>query len=412
MRNLGKEVAVSCATVAIIFQESTLSTYNGSAFLYNGRKEGVKHMKIGIPKEIKNNENRVALPPAGVYELVQEGHEVLVETSAGIGSTFADEAYREVGATIVSTAADAWGADMVMKVKEPLPEEYPYLRPGLLLFTYLHVAANPDLAKVLMSSKVRAIAYENVQLANGALPLLSPMSEIAGRMAVQIGAQFLEKVYGGKGILLSGVPGVRKGQVTIIGGGVAGTNAAAMALGLGAQVTILDVSIPRLQELDQLFGGQVQTLFSNRFNIEAAIRQADLVIGAVLLPGKKAPNLVSREMVKAMAEKSVIVDIAIDQGGIFETEDRVTTHDDPTYIQEEVIHYAVANMPGAVPQTATLALSIATLPYAKQLAADPEKALRTNAALARGVIAFDGHFTLKEAAQDLAIDAIELSELI
>ncbi|MUN92380.1 alanine dehydrogenase [Enterococcus gallinarum] len=369
-------------------------------------------MKIGIPKEIKNNENRVALPPAGVYEVVQEGHEVLVEANAGIGSTFSDEAYRAVGATIVANAADVWAADMVMKVKEPLPEEYSYLRAGLLLFTYLHVAANPELAKALMSSKVRAIGYENVQLANGALPLLSPMSEIAGRMAVQIGAQFLEKIYGGKGVLLSGVPGVRKGQVTIIGGGVAGTNAAKMALGLGAQVTILDVSIPRLQELDQLFDGQVQTLFSNRFNIEAAIQQADLVIGAVLLPGKKAPNLVTREMVKTMAEKSVIVDIAIDQGGIFETEDRVTTHDDPTYIQENVIHYAVANMPGAVPQTATLALSIATLPYAKQLAADPEKALRTNAALARGVIAFDGHFTLKEAAQDLAIDAVELSELI
>lgn len=369
-------------------------------------------MKIGIPKEIKNNENRVALPPAGVYELVQEGHEVLVEANAGIGSTFSDEAYRAVGATIVANAANVWAADMVMKVKEPLPEEYSYLRAGLLLFTYLHVAANPELAKALMSSKVRAIGYENVQLANGALPLLSPMSEIAGRMAVQIGAQFLEKIYGGKGVLLSGVPGVRKGQVTIIGGGVAGTNAAKMALGLGAQVTILDVSIPRLQELDQLFDGQVQTLFSNRFNIEAAIQQADLVIGAVLLPGKKAPNLVTREMVKTMAEKSVIVDIAIDQGGIFETEDRVTTHDDPTYIQENVIHYAVANMPGAVPQTATLALSIATLPYAKQLAADPEKALRTNAALARGVIAFDGHFTLKEAAQDLAIDAVELSELI
>lgn len=369
-------------------------------------------MKIGIPKEIKNNENRVALPPAGVYELVQEGHEVLVEANAGIGSTFSDEAYRAVGATIVANAADVWAADMVMKVKEPLPEEYSYLRAGLLLFTYLHVAANPELAKALMSSKVRAIGYENVQLANGALPLLSPMSEIAGRMAVQIGAQFLEKIYGGKGVLLSGVPGVRKGQVTIIGGGVAGTNAAKMALGLGAQVTILDVSIPRLQELDQLFDGQVQSLFSNRFNIEAAIQQADLVIGAVLLPGKKAPNLVTREMVKTMAEKSVIVDIAIDQGGIFETEDRVTTHDDPTYIQENVIHYAVANMPGAVPQTATLALSIATLPYAKQLAADPEKALRTNAALARGVIAFDGHFTLKEAAQDLAIDAVELSELI
>ncbi|MDT2682586.1 alanine dehydrogenase [Enterococcus gallinarum] len=366
-------------------------------------------MKIGIPKEIKNNENRVALPPAGVYELVQEGHEVLVEANAGIGSTFSDEAYRAVGATIVANAADVWAADMVMK---PLPEEYSYLRAGLLLFTYLHVAANPELAKALMSSKVRAIGYENVQLANGALPLLSPMSEIAGRMAVQIGAQFLEKIYGGKGVLLSGVPGVRKGQVTIIGGGLAGTNAAKMALGLGAQVTILDVSIPRLQELDQLFDGQVQTLFSNRFNIEAAIQQADLVIGAVLLPGKKAPNLVTREMVKTMAEKSVIVDIAIDQGGIFETEDRVTTHDDPTYIQENVIHYAVANMPGAVPQTATLALSIATLPYAKQLAADPEKALRTNAALARGVIAFDGHFTLKEAAQDLAIDAVELSELI
>ena len=369
-------------------------------------------MKIGIPKEIKNNENRVALPPAGVYELVQEGHEVLVEANAGIGSTFSDEAYRAVGATIVANAADVWAADMVMKVKEPLPEEYSYLRAGLLLFTYLHVAANPELAKALMSSKVRAIGYENVQLANGALPLLSPMSEIAGRMAVQIGAQFLEKIYGGKGVLLSGVPGVRKGQVTIIGGGVAGTNAAKMALGLGAQVTILDVSIPRLQELDQLFDGQVQTLFSNRFNIEATIQQADLVIGAVLLPGKKAPKLVTREMVKTMAEKSVIVDIAIDQGGIFETEDRVTTHDDPTYIQENVIHYAVANMPGAVPQTATLALSIATLPYAKQLAADPEKALRTNAALARGVIAFDGHFTLKEAAQDLAIDAVELSELI
>jgi len=393
-------------------EKSSLSPYNGSAFLYNRRKKGVTHMKIGIPKEIKNNENRVALPPAGVYELVQEGHEVLVEANAGIGSTFSDEAYRAVGATIVANAADVWAADMVMKVKDPLPEEYSYLRAGLLLFTYLHVAANPELAKALMFSKVRAIGYENVQLANGTLPLLSPMSEIAGRMAVQIGAQFLEKIYGGKGVLLSGVPGVRKGQVTIIGGGVAGTNAAKMALGLGTQVTILDVSIPRLQELDQLFDGQVQTLFSNRFNIEAAIQQADLVIGAVLLPGKKAPNLVTREMVKTMAEKSVIVDIAIDQGGIFETEDRVTTHDDPTYIQENVIHYAVANMPGAVPQTATLALSIATLPYAKQLAADPEKALRTNAALARGVIAFDGHFTLKEAAQDLAIDAVELSELI
>ena len=245
-------------------------------------------MKIGIPKEIKNNENRVALPPAGVYEWFKKGTRSWLEANAGIGSTFFwTRAYRAVGATIVANAADVWAADMVMKVKEPLPEEYSYLRAGLLLFTLPTCCCQSRISKALMSSKVRAIGYENVQLANGTLPLLSPMSEIAGRMAVQIGAQFLEKIYGGKGVLLSGVPGVRKGQVTIIGGGVAGTNAAKMALGLGAQVTILDVSIPRLQELDQLFDGQVQTLFSNRFNIEAAIQQADLVIGAVLLPGKK-----------------------------------------------------------------------------------------------------------------------------
>jgi alanine dehydrogenase len=238
------------------------------------------------------------------------------------------------------------------------------------------------------------------------------MSEIAGRMSVQIGAQFLEKIYGGKGILLSGVPGVRQGRVTIIGGGVAGENAARVAVGLGAQVTILDVSIPRLQELDRQFSGQVQTLYSNRLNIERTIQSADLVVGAVLLPGQKAPCLVTRDMVKQMPEKSVIVDIAIDQGGIFETEDKVTTHDEPTYIREEVIHYAVANMPGAVPQTATIALSIATLPYAQQLAKDPLAALRENEALAKGVIAYEGAFTSKEAAHDLSLPFTDLSELI
>lgn len=368
-------------------------------------------MKIGLPKEIKNNENRVALPPAAVYELVQEGHDVFVETGAGEGSTFSDEAYRSVGAKIVSVK-DAWRADMVMKVKEPLPEEYPFLHEGLILFTYFHIAANKSLADALLSAKVTAIAYENVQLADGTLPLLSPMSEIAGRMSVQIGAQYLEKIYGGKGILLAGVPGVRQGRVTIIGGGVAGENAAKVAVGLGAQVTILDISIPRLQELDRQFAGQVQTLYSNRLNIETALNTTDLAIGAVLLPGQKTPCLVTTEMVKSMPKQSVIVDIAIDQGGIFETEDQVTTHDDPTYIREDVIHYAVANMPGAVPQTATVALSIATLPFAKELASHPDKALRNNPALAKGVITYDGYFTLKEAAQDLSVQYTDITEFI
>lgn len=359
-------------------------------------------MKIGLPKEIKNNENRVALPPSGVYELVKDGHEVLVETGAGEGATFSDDAYRSVGATITSVE-DVWAVDMVMKVKEPLPEEYPFLHEGLILFTYFHIAANKSLADALLSAKVTAIAYENVQLADGTLPLLSPMSEIAGRMSVQIGAQYLEKIYGGKGILLAGVPGVRQGRVTIIGGGVAGENAAKVAVGLGAQVTILDISIPRLQELDRQFAGQVQTLYSNRLNIETALKTTDLAIGAVLLPGQKAPCLVTNEMVKGMPKQSVIVDIAIDQGGIFETEDQVTTHDDPTYIREDVIHYAVANMPGAVPQTATVALSIATLPFARELASDPNNALQNNLALAKGIIAYKGHFTLKEAAKDLAL---------
>ncbi|MCF1676184.1 MAG: alanine dehydrogenase [Tetragenococcus halophilus] len=370
-------------------------------------------MKIGIPKEIKNNENRVALPPSGVYELVQSGHEVAVETNAGYGSAFKDEAYKNVGATIVETPEEVWTQDMVMKVKEPLEEEYQYFRQGLILFTYLHLAANKPVAQALQKTNVTSIAYENVQLDNGTLPLLSPMSEIAGRMAAQIGAEFLESPKGGKGIVLAGVPGVRKGNVVIIGGGVAGTNAAKIAYGLGANVTILDVNIDRLKELDTEFNGKIQTLMSNSFNISEQIKTADLVVGAVLLPGRKAPTLVTRDMVKEMPDHSVVIDIAIDQGGIFETETRTTTHDDPTYVKEGVTHYAVANMPGAVAQTATIALSNSTLPFAKKLVAAPiEEVLQNEAALYRGVNTYEGQLVHPAVAEDLAIEHTPLKNLL
>lgn len=370
-------------------------------------------MKIGIPKEIKNNENRIALPPSGVYELVQSGHEVAVETNAGYGSAFKDEAYKNVGATIVETPEEVWTQDMVMKVKEPLEEEYQYFRQGLILFTYLHLAANKPVAQALQKTNVTSIAYENVQLDNGTLPLLSPMSEIAGRMAAQIGAEFLESPKGGKGIVLAGVPGVRKGNVVIIGGGVAGTNAAKIAYGLGANVTILDVNIDRLKELDTEFNGKIQTLMSNSFNISEQIKTADLVVGAVLLPGRKAPTLVTRDMVKEMPNHSVVVDIAIDQGGIFETETRTTTHDDPTYVKEGVTHYAVANMPGAVAQTATIALSNSTLPFAKKLVAAPiEEVLQNEAALYRGVNTYEGQLVHPAVAEDLAIEHTPLENLL
>ncbi|MDN6502653.1 MAG: alanine dehydrogenase [Tetragenococcus koreensis] len=370
-------------------------------------------MKIGIPKEIKNNENRVALPPSGVYELVQSGHEVAVETNAGYGSAFKDEAYKNVGATIVETPEEVWAQDMVMKVKEPLEEEYQYFRQGLILFTYLHLAANKPVAQALQKTNVTSIAYENVQLDNGTLPLLSPMSEIAGRMAAQIGAEFLESPKGGKGIVLAGVPGVRKGNVVIIGGGVAGTNAAKIAYGLGANVTILDVNIDRLKELDTEFNGKIQTLMSNSFNISEQIKTADLVVGAVLLPGRKAPTLVTRDMVKEMPDHSVVIDIAIDQGGIFETETRTTTHDDPTYTEEGVTHYAVANMPGAVAQTATIALSNSTLPFAKKLVAAPiEEVLQNEAALYRGVNTYKGQLVHPAVAEDLAIEHTPLKNLL
>lgn len=370
-------------------------------------------MIIGIPKEIKNNENRVALPPSGVFDLTNRGHQVLVEKDAGKGSAITDEEYVAAGATIIDSAADVWAAEMVMKVKEPLPEEYQYFRKGLLLFTYLHLAANKPLTEALVNSGVNAIAYENVQPADNTLPLLAPMSEIAGRMAAQIGANYLERVNGGKGILLSGVPGVRRGNVVVIGGGVVGLNAAKLALGLGANVTLLDVSVPRLKELDIIFGNSVQTMMSNSYNIQECLKTADLVIGAVLIPGHKAPTLVTKEMVAQMPEHGVIVDVAIDQGGIFETEDRVTTHDDPTYVTEGVVHYAVANMPGAVPQTATYALSNSTMAYANLLANNTlEEILKNNLALRRGVNTYNGKLTIEPVAKDLNMEYTSIDEVL
>jgi alanine dehydrogenase len=357
-------------------------------------------MRVGIPKEIKNNENRVAITPAGVMTLVKAGHEVYVEKDAGMGSGFSDEEYRKAGAIIVDTAEEAWSMEMVMKVKEPLPEEYRYFREGLILFTYLHLAPEPELTKALIDKKVVGIAYETVQLANGSLPLLTPMSEVAGRMSVQIGAQFLEKPHGGKGILLGSVPGVKRGKVTIIGGGVAGTNAAKMAVGLGAEVTIIDVNPDRLRQLDDLFGDHITTLMSNTYNIAESVKDSDLVIGAVLIPGAKAPKLVTEEMIQSMTPGSVVVDIAIDQGGIFETTDRVTTHDVPTYIKHGVVHYAVANMPGAVPRTSTFALTNVTVPYALQIANKGyRQACLDNPALLKGINTLNGYVTYAAVAE-------------
>lgn len=370
-------------------------------------------MKIGVPKEIKNNENRVAMTPSGVVHLTKAGHEIIVEKGAGIGSGFTDKEYAEAGATLVDTAAKAWSAAMVIKVKEPVPSEYVYFREGLILFTYLHLAPEPELTQALLENKVIGIAYETVRTASGALPLLIPMSEVAGRMACQIGAQFLEKLQGGKGILLGGVPGVKSGKVTIVGGGVAGTNAAKIALGLGAQVTILDINPDRLRELDDLFGGRINTLTSTPVNIAEAVKEADLVIGAVLIPGARAPKLVTEEMIKSMEPGSVVIDVAIDQGGIFETTDRITTHDDPVYIKYGVVHYAVANMPGAVPRTSTIALTNATVPYALQIANKGyAKACLENIELLRGLNTLHGFVTYKAVAAAQGLEYVDASKLL
>ncbi len=370
-------------------------------------------MRIGIPKEIKNNENRVAITPAGVVHFKRYGHEIAVQKGAGLGSGFADEEYIKAGAKIVESAAEAWAMEMVMKVKEPIKSEYGFFRKGLILFTYLHLAPEPELTQALLENKVIGIAYETVQLANGTLPLLTPMSEVAGRMSAQLGAQFLEKPEGGKGILLGGVPGVKRGKVAIIGGGVAGTNAAKIAVGLGADVTIIDLNPDRLRELDDIFGYQVSTLMSNPFNIAEAVKESDLVIGAVLIPGAKAPRLVTEEMIKSMEPGSVVVDIAIDQGGIFETTDRITTHDNPTYVKEGVVHYAVANMPGAVPRTSTIALTNVTVPYAVQIANQGyRKACLENAALLKGINTLDGYVTYKAVADAQGLAYVDVSTLL
>ncbi len=370
-------------------------------------------MKIGIPKEIKNNENRVGLSPSGVHALVEEGHTVLVETTAGAGSYFENIDYKEAGAKIISEQSNVWDVDMVIKVKEPLESEYQFFKEGLILFTYLHLANEEKLTQALVDKKVVAIAYETVQLPDGSLPLLSPMSEVAGRMSTQIGAEFLQKFNGGMGILLGGIPGVPKGKVTIIGGGQAGTNAAKIALGLGAEVTILDVNPKRLQELDDLFDGRVRTIMSNPFNIEMYVKESDLVIGTVLIPGAKAPNLVTEDMIKQMKNGSVVVDIAIDQGGIFETTDKITTHDNPTYTKHGVVHYAVANMPGAVPRTSTLGLNNATLPYAQLLAKKGyQNAFKANHALSLGLNTYKGHVTNKNVAEAFNLNYISIEDAL
>lgn len=372
-----------------------------------------KPIIVGIPKEIKNNENRVALTPGGAGMLRMQGHQVLVQAGAGLGSGFTDEDYRQEGSTIVAGAAEVWaGSDMIMKVKEPIPEEYSFFKEGLMLFTYLHLAAAGDLANHLLDKKVTGIAYETIQLANGSLPLLTPMSEVAGRMSVQIGAQYLEKMYGGRGILLGGVPGVPPADVIILGGGIVGTNAAKMALGLGANVVVIERSADRMRQLDDIFDGRLRTLMSNPYNIASAVAKADLLIGAVLIPGARAPRLVTASMVQSMKPGAVIVDVAVDQGGSIETIDRITTHSDPTYEMYGVLHYAVANMPGAVPRTSTLALTNVTLPYAVDLANKGFKmAVSQSVPLSLGVNTYQGHITHPAVAEALGKPYSALSEL-
>ena len=358
-------------------------------------------MKIGVLKEIKDSEDRVALTPAGAMALVKSGHEVFVEKNAGLESGFPNQEYEEVGATILEDASQIWKSEMVMKVKEPIREEYKYLHEDLILFAYFHLAPNLELADELLNKKVTAVAYETVQLADGSLPLLTPMSEVAGRMATQIGTHYLQKTHNGSGILLAGVPGVERGKVTILGGGISGLNAAKVAIGLGARVTILDIKPSRLGELENIFGNSIQTLISNPYTIEKSVIEADLVIGAVLVPGKRAPLLVTEDMVKKMRKGSVIVDIAIDQGGIFETGSEIGTHDDPVYIKHGIIHYAITNMPGAVPRTSTYALTNSTLPYAVEIAnSGITKAIKDNPAIHKGINTFKGYMTIKEVSED------------
>lgn len=367
-------------------------------------------MKIGIPKEIKNNENRVGATPAGVKELVKHGHELYVQATAGIGSGFADEEYAEAGATILPTIEDVYAtADMIIKVKEPIEPEYALVRPGQVLFTYFHFASDLPLTEAMVKSGAICIAYETVRDRQGTLPLLIPMSEVAGRMSIQEGARFLEKPQGGRGVLLGGVPGVRPAKVLVLGAGVVGRNAALMAAGLGADVTITDISLPTLRHCAEVMPKNVKTLFSSQHNIEKELPDTDLVIGSVLIPGAKAPHLVTREMVSLMRPGSVMVDVAIDQGGCFETS-HPTTHSEPVFEVDGVIQYAVANIPGAVPYTSTLALTNATLPYALRLAdLGWKEACRRDPGLAEGVNVDEGKITFKAVAEAFDLPYTPLS---
>jgi alanine dehydrogenase len=370
-------------------------------------------MRIGVPKEIKTNENRVALVPAGAEALGAAGHEVLVENGAGVGSGFENAHYEAVGATILKSADEVWAAaDMILKVKEPIAAEWPRLRRGQVVFTYFHFAADEALTRAHMASGAVCIAYETVELPTRELPLLTPMSEVAGRMAVQEGAKYLEKLYGGRGVLLGGVPGVPPAKVVILGGGVVGINAAKMAAGMGARVVILDVSLERLRYLSDVMPANVQLIHSNRHNILDAIETADLVIGGVLIPGAKAPKLVRREDLRRMKDGSVIVDVAVDQGGCVETI-RPTTHENPTYVVDGVIHYGVANMPGGVPRTSTLALTNATYPYTLQLANKGwRQALRDNAALLKGLNIVDGKVTYPGVADAFGVECWDPASML
>ena len=369
-------------------------------------------MRIGVVKEIKSDEYRVALTPAGARELVQRGHEILVETGAGEGSAFTDEAYRNAGAT-VTDVGDVWSrSELLLKVKEPIEAEYARLREGLVLFTYLHIAADEPLTRALVDSGIAAVAYETVEADSGALPLLAPMSEIAGRLAAQAGAYFLEKPLGGRGLLLGGVPGVAPGRVVVIGGGIVGYNAAVIALGLGANVTILERSIDRMRHLEEILSGRVSLVMSSSLQIEESVKDADVVIGAVLIPGARAPKLITRAMIAEMKAGSVLADVAIDQGGSAETS-RPTTHSEPVYTVEGVTHYCVANMPGAVPITSTKALTNATLPYVEAIAdhglAD---AVARDPALARGVNVLDGSVTYEAVAEAHELEYAPLEDVL
>ena len=369
-------------------------------------------MKIGVVKEIKKHEYRVGLTPADAKSYIGRGHTVYVETSAGAEAGFADEAYSEVGAKILPSAEALFGeADMVVKVKEPQPEECALMREGQIIYTYLHLAAEEQLTRQLLEKKVKAVAYETIE-EHKTLPCLVPMSEIAGRLSVQEGAKYLEKHYGGKGVLLGGVPGVRRGKVAIIGGGVVGTNAAKIAVGIGADVSILDVNARRLAYLDDIFGSSICTLYSTEANIEQVLSECDVLIGAVLIPGARAPRLVRREHLSMMRPGSVIVDVAVDQGGCIETI-RPTTHDDPVYMVDDILHYGVANMPGAVALTSTLALTGTTLTYGLQIAdSGLEKAISRSRAIATGVNAYDGKLTCKAVAEAHGMKYTPISELI